>query len=200
MRQVWKVTREWLGCDVKGFLFLFAVSLTVSAYGQAVKDPVLPNPVRVSTRLELTLTVDHASIKTGEQMGVRVRYKNVSSRTMDLGSGSWMLDYAVTVADSSGAEPQRTSLGERWLKEQREPFISRSQGPLHVEPGADGEELAMDLAKIYQLTKPGTYFVRFLFRSMSPDSSDPLPKTVEEAQKVTIEEAVSNVAQFTITP
>jgi hypothetical protein len=69
-----------------------------------------------------------------------------------------------------------------------------------VEPGAEGQELAMDLAKIYQLTKPGTYSVRSMLRGIWPEPGDPRPTTVEEAQKVTIEEAISNAVQFTITP
>ena len=185
---------------MKGFLLLAALLTASIAHGQVVRDPVAPNPVRVSTRLQLILTVEHSNVKSGDPVGARTHYKNVSSKTIELGTGYWMLDYAAIVTDTSGAEPPRTSLGERWLQEQREPVLLRSEGPLYVEPGAQGQELAVDLAKIYQLTKPGTYFVRFMFRGVAPDPIEPRPTSVEEARKMPIEEGVSNLVQFTIVP
>ena len=185
---------------MKSLGLLIALSLAHALHGQVVKDPVAPNPVRVSTRLQLVLELQQPKVKSGERVGARTTYENISPSAIDVGSGDWTLDYAVTVTDELGRECPRTALGERWLNEQREPVLLRSEGPVHLEQGTEGKEISMDLAKIYQLTKPGVYFVRFLYRSIWPDPGESRPTSVEDAQRVPIEEAVSNVVQFEITP
>ncbi len=172
----------------------------IAAYGQTIKDPGLHNPVRVSTRLQLTVTLDKASVKLGEPVILRARYKNASSTKLGLGTGYWMLDYGLVVTDSSGAEPPRTALGEKWVQEQRESFLISSQGPIRLEAGAESTEFTLDVSKVYQLTRFGSYSVRLMFRGVWPEPGTPKPATVEESQQMPLEEAVSNVVQFTITP
>ena len=58
----------------------------------------------------------------------------------------------------------------------------------------------INAAYCYSLTKPGTYFVRLMFRSMWPEPGERWPTTIEEAQKTPMEEAVSELIPFTITP
>jgi hypothetical protein len=67
-------------------------------------------------------------------------------------------------------------------------------------PGEEGGEFVVDADRNYNLTKPGTYFVRLMFRSMWPEPGEPRPTTVEEAEKTPMEEAVSELIPFTITP
>ncbi len=167
---------------------------------QALRDSVFPDPVRASTRLQLTAKLDETTVKVGEPVVLRARYKNVSATNLELGTRYWVIDYGLVVTDSSGAEPPRTELGEKWLKEQREPVLLSSQGPFLLEPGAQGEEFAVDVTKAYRLTRPGSYSVQLMFRMVWPEPGTPVPTTVEESQKMPLEEAVSNVIQLTITP
>jgi hypothetical protein len=170
------------------------------ALGQALKDAVLPNPVVVSTRLQLKVGVEHPSLKLGEPVVVHARYKNVSSETVMVGTRHWDEDYALTVSDAFGAEVVRTALGEGWLMRQRGPLNTSSIGPFVLSPGEQGQEFVFDAAKYYQLNHPGTYFVRLILRHVLPDVPAPIPTTVEEYHKLPLEEAVSNLVQFVIVP
>jgi hypothetical protein len=53
-----------------GFGVFCAIALVVLgfAHGQAVKDPALPNPVRISTRLQVLATIELQSVRLGEPM------------------------------------------------------------------------------------------------------------------------------------
>lgn len=110
-----------------------------------------------------------------------------------------MQDYELKVTDASGAEPPRTALGERWLQEDRMGVLIHS-GSFDLKPGEESQVGLLDLAKIYQLYEPGKYFARLTFRGFRRDPSEPAPKTFEEAQEMTIEEAVSDLMPFTIIP
>jgi hypothetical protein len=66
-------------------------------------------------------------------------------------------------------------------------------------PGAEYGGGAIDVAKHYQLDRPGNYFVRIAWRIGVPPGV-PQPKTPQEIVKVPIEEAVSDLIPFTITP
>jgi hypothetical protein len=185
-------------------LGLFAAAVFAGppvAHGQNVRDVVRPNPVRISSRLQLTAAVEQMAVKLGQPARVHLRYKNMSSGAIMLGTANWRLAYTLTVTDSSGAEPPRTALGESWLQEQRQTNQEPSlMGPKRLEPGAEGEEVVVDIAKYYQLSRPGAYFVRMMFRDIWPDPGVPWRSTEEEGRKVILEEALSNVVQFTIVP
>jgi hypothetical protein len=165
--------------------------------GQALRDPALPNPVRVSTRLQVLATVEQQNVRLGEPIRVHFRTKNVSSAVLRIRNLDTAQDYGVIVTEASGLEPLLTPLGSLLRTHQS---IS-SQGPIPLAPGAESEEAVWDLAKLFQLTKPGRYFVRILFRGVWLErDEDPHPKTVEEERKITWEEAVSDPIPFTIAP
>jgi hypothetical protein len=170
------------------------------AHGQdtIIRD-VPKNPVRVSTRLQLIASVERASVKQGEPIRLHFHYKNVSTKVVTLRENGWMQDYELTVTDTSGAEPPRTALGQRWLQEQRNGMLLHS-GPFVLAPDEEGKDGLIDVGKIYQLNQPGRYFARLMFGSIQRDPTEPKPATIEEAQKMTIEEAVSELIPFTITP
>jgi hypothetical protein len=109
-------------------------------------------------------------------------------------------DYRLIVVDSSGTELPRTAFGENWLQQQREGVLLHSQGPLPLEPGEEGPEFVLNVAKVYQLTRPGTYFARLILRLIWPDPGERRPTTVKEAQKLPVEQVVSKMIRFTITP
>jgi hypothetical protein len=105
-------------------------------------------------------------------------------------------DEWIMVTDASGTELPLTKEGEKW----RQP--SRVSGPVVVGalfPGGEQGETIIDVSKHYQLDRPGNYFVRIARRiGVPPDV--PFPKTAEGAAKTPLEEAVSDLVPFTITP
>lgn len=66
-------------------------------------------------------------------------------------------------------------------------------------PGGDDGDHSIDITKHYQLGQPGNYFVR-IARRMGVPPDMPFPKTAQEAAKTPLEEAVSDLIPFTITP
>jgi hypothetical protein len=182
---------------VKGFIFLLASSLALSvALGQAIRDPGVPNPVRASTRLQMLASVERGSVKLGEPIELHMHAKNVSSVALKLSHNMEPYEYRVIVTDASGAELPRTPLGRSMLTV--EPMSFRD--PVVLEPGAEDQEVVWDLAKIYELTRPGKYFVRAMFRGPYPAPGAPRPTTYEETRTFPVEEAVSDLIPFTITP
>jgi len=147
----------------------------------------------ISTRVQFLATLNRESAKAGDPIELRLRVKNVSSKAVYMYDVYWMLDYTVVVTDASGEELPRTALGEQWRQEQREGFRG---GSLHMvpplQPDAEGEEFIIDIAKYYQLTKPGRYLVRAVRNNLDTDSG--------ERPTVAAVTAVSNTLAFTITP
>jgi hypothetical protein len=184
-----------------GLFQAIALASMSALNGQALRDSVLPNPVRISARLQLIATLERANVKLGEPMIVHAHYKNVSSNGLDLSpiARNSMISYALTVTDAAGAELQRTAAGESWLRGQRVENTSAVLAPVHLDPGAEGREFVVDAAQYYNLTKPGTYFVRLMFRSPGPDPNEPRP-TTSDPEKIPVERAVSDLISFTIAP
>lgn len=100
-------------CDVKAILLL---AMSLVALGQAVKDPVRPNPVRVSTRLQLVASLEQTSVKIGDPVRLRLHFKNVSSEVVGTSMNGWATDFWLTVIYASGTELPRTKEGDRMLR------------------------------------------------------------------------------------
>ena len=182
---------------VLGFLSAVAMIGGV-AHGQAVKDPARPNPVRVSTRLQLVASLEQAGVKIGGPVKLHLRFKNVSSDVVGTSQTSWAMDYWLTVTDASGAELPRTKEGDQMLRPGRAAGSSISS---LVPPGFEYGAGVVDIAEYFRLDRPGNYFVRIGYRGLSPAPGDPWPpKTQDENQKRTLEEAVSDLIPFTIVP
>jgi hypothetical protein len=62
-----------------GFLSVFAIVGLEVGHGQAVKDPVVPATVRVSSRLQLIASLEQATLEIGSPIILHYRLKNVSS-------------------------------------------------------------------------------------------------------------------------
>jgi hypothetical protein len=168
-----------------------------TARGQAVKDPALPNPVRVSTRVQMLVSLERASVKIGEPVRLHCHLKNVSSEVVHSGETAWSDDYWLVVTDASGAELPRTPLGDRKRRPARAAVHAIM---IALDPGEERDEGVTNVAELYQLNRPGKYFVRIAFR-LGPQPGDPWPPSTEEERlKGPREEAVSDLIPFTITP
>lgn len=164
------------------------------AHGQAVKDPVNPSPVRVSSRAQVIASLGEARAKLGEPIILHYHLKNVSSQAITLRYiGAY--DYWVMVTDAAGMELPLTKEGGR-LRGPPSPG-STMRGSLG--PGAEEHDQVIDVSKLYRLDRPGSYLVR-IARRMGVPPGLPQPETLQESANVPIEEAVSDLIPFTITP
>lgn len=183
---------------MKGFGLLSAIAMIgAGVYGQAVKDPARLNPVRVSSRAQVIASLEEARPKLGEPIILHYRFKNVSSQPLAVVSSEVNTDYWVMVTDAPGTELSLTKEGSR-LREP--PMVSNTiRGSLG--PGADLGEHSFDLRKLYQLDRPGDFFVR-IARRMGTDPNDPrLPSQDRKVlAQIPIEEAVSDLIPLTIVP
>lgn len=165
-------------------------------YGQAVKDPVRPNPVRVSSRAQLIASLERSSVRIGDPIKLHYRLKNVSSEAVTDSITDWSVIYWLIVTDFSGMELPRTKEGDR----RRQMPISTGPNVLgFLEPGANDGDHVTDLTELYQLDRPGSYFVRIAQRLGLPPG-EPRPRTAQEGAKLPLEEAVSDLIPFTMTP
>jgi hypothetical protein len=160
---------------------------------QSVKDPKWPNPVRISSRLQMLAGIERTEAKRGEPVIIHFHIKNASQEVLQPRHG----DYVVVVMDATGAEPPRTEHGKQMLDS-----IEISSRSDVLAPGAELGELAWDLTKIYDLSTPGRYFVRALFSGLGADPTDTRLRSnnTKILSQVPIEEAVSDLIPFTITP
>lgn len=173
-----------------------ALVLLGVAHGQAVKDPLWSNQVRLSSRAQLIASLEQAMVRPGDPITLHFRLRNVSSRAINLTWGAFDENYWLMVTDVSGTELPRTKEGDR-LRQPSKVEISAISGPLA--PGADDGDHSIDLTKHYQLDRPGNCFVRIARRiGVPPDV--PAPRTVDEIAKAPLEEAVSDLIPFTIAP
>jgi hypothetical protein len=170
------------------------------AYGQAIRDPAIPNPVRVSSRAQLVASLEQVSVRIGDPIKLHYRLKNVSSEVISpVVYSDWNDDCWLMVTDASGTELPRTKEGDRM----------RQRSTSHVgvvvdalSPGEDDGDHAIDATKHYQLDRPGNYFVRIARRIGVADRADPrlLSGDQKVASQIPIEEAVSDLIPFTIVP
>jgi hypothetical protein len=175
-------------------LFSAVVVVLGVAHGQAVKDPVGLNPVLVSSRVQVIASLERARPKLGEPIILHYHLKNVSSQAIMLRyAGTY--DSWVMVTDALGRELPLTKEGRAW----RGPPSPGSSVRGSLEPGAVDGDQAFDLTKLYQLDRPGDYFVR-IARRMGTPPDVPSPKTPQEMARTPLEEAVSDLIPFSITP
>jgi hypothetical protein len=183
-------------------LGLFSVAVLVGlvvVYGQAIKDPAGPNPVVVSSRVKMAASLEHASVRIGDPIKLHFGFKNVSSGIVRFVGSGFNDDYWLMVTDASGTELPRTEKGDRMRRR------STSQGPTisaALSPGQDEGGATLDVAELYRLDRPGNYFVRIVRRIGAADPADPRLLSVDQkaASQIPIEEAVSDLIPFTITP
>lgn len=177
------------------FPLAFAFVGLAATHGQAIKDPLLPNPLRVSTRLQMLATLEKETVKLGDPIVVRSHVKNVSGNALVRG----LQTYQVIVTDASGTEIARTSYGKAQLESND--VSSRVED---MAPGAESPEIRQDLSKMFELVRPGRYFVRVLILAgLGRDNpTDPRLRTNDPkvAAQVPIEVVVSDLIPFTITP
>jgi hypothetical protein len=166
-------------------VFLFAVLLPLSVgYGQQRRDRT---PI-TSTRLQLFAEVKPAGVKPGGPVTIEVKLKNVSSKNVHLGYSEPIFNYGITVVDMFGKEPPRTEWGDKLLRGE---VWSISQQDFDLEPGKE-EQAVLDITKIFQLTQPGTYFVRINRFGIWTEKDGDNDKFIETCYSPTV--------QFTISP
>jgi hypothetical protein len=159
------------------------------------QTPGNEHPIAASTRLRLTATIDPSSAKLNTPIMVRLALKNVSSKVVSIGDTSPEYDFELAVADSAGKEPPRTALGNRMRAGK---FVLLRSNRIDIEPGQEVVS-EIDVTKIYEITQPGTYFLRADHRNILPDPDAAHNSTVEESKRP-IEKAFSSPIQFTVVP
>lgn len=177
--------------------FAFPLVVLGVADGQAVRDPSMPNPVRISSRAQVPAYLERSSVRTGDSLKLHFRLRNVSSDVIrnlvlsDFNDDCWLM-----VTDALGVELPRTEKGDRWRRRSSSQTASVS---FALSPGEDDGDHVVDVAELYRLDRPGNYFVRIARRIGTPPDI-PFPKTAQEGAKAPLEEAVSDLIPFTITP
>jgi hypothetical protein len=136
-------------------------------------------------------------MRLGEPIYVKFHLTNLSSTAITLGETYPYDDYDLTVTDTLGRELPRTPKGEKVLRGE---IPAVHGGGVDIKPGEQIEE-SVNIADIYQFSKPGTYLVRAM-RNWTLGTIDEMrarARTPNEPVR-TIEKAVSNAVQFTIMP
>lgn len=194
-------------------LSVIALAGLTAAEGQAIKDPGLmwgpllganagdgwvpvPNPVRVSARTQMIASLEQSRVKIGEPLKLHFRFKNVSSEVIQMVGGGFDFDNWLIVTDASGTELPLSEKGQKW---RQRPTSQTATTMYALLPGQDDGDGILDVTDLYRLDRPGNYFLRIARRLGTPPDV-PRPKTPEEVQKTPLEEAVSDLIPFTITP
>ena len=162
--------------------------------GQTFRAERDARPVVASTRMQLRAAVDAVGVKLGTRIVVTLLLKNVSSALVTVGDSRPEYDYDLTVTDGSGKELPRTALGNQLFRHEYTILHSDSHD---LEPGQE-MKAGIEITRIYQVTQPGTYYMRAVFHSIWSD----LPgesKPVEESKRPT-EKVFSNPIQLTVVP
>lgn len=180
-------------------LFLVAASLGTNIMdGQAIKDPVESNPVLVSSRAQLIASLEQGSVRIGDRIILHYRLKNVSSGMIPLVYNDFSNDSWLMVTDASGTELPRTKEGDRL----RQPSTGLTADVVcSLGPTVEDADRIIDVSKLYQLDRPGKYFVR-IARRMGLPPGVPFPKypEIHDTSKAPLEEAVSELIPFAIVP
>jgi hypothetical protein len=181
-----------------GLLIAISVSGANLALGQTPGKTFAaerePRPVVASSRIQLRAAVDAASVRSGVPIVVKLLLRNASSTLVSVGDSRPEYDYDLTVTDGSGKELPRTALGNQLLRHEYSVLHSDSHD---LEPGQE-IEAEIEITRIYQVSQPGTYYMRAVFHAIWSD----LPgqsKSVDESKRPT-EKAFSNPLQFTVIP
>ncbi len=180
-------------------LFLGIAILGEGASAQIPRTTAEPNPGYASARLQLTASVESATVALGAPVLIKLRLRDVSAASVTVAITSEDVDYELFVTDASGKEVDRTPLGKGMFQ-----GVDESRAiTKHVDPGHE-IETQIDVTRIYALKQPGTYYVQVLRGRIVPDPSVAQPyansHSNKDAAKVAIEKAVSNKVQFTIIP
>jgi hypothetical protein len=179
-----------LGC----FLVLTMLSASI-ALGQTAGINHPPNHAIIpSDRIQVRAAIDPVRAKAGTPIVVKLVAKNIWYNVVGVSDYGSDVDYELIVVDSSGKEATRTPYGDRLF---RGGYVLLRTMLIYLEPGQE-IRAEIEVAKIYQLTQPGTYYTwatRDPFRG-SPDE----PTPTGDASKLPIERAFSNPVQFTIVP
>ena len=162
--------------------------------GQTFRAERDARPIVASTRMQLRAAVDAARVKLGTRIVLSLLLKNVSSALVTVGDSRPEYDYDLTLTDGSGKELPRTALGDQLFRHEYSILHSDSHD---LEPGQE-TKAEIEITRIYQVTQPGTYYMRAVFHAIWSD----LPgesKPVDESKRPT-EKAFSNPIQFTVVP
>lgn len=177
-------------------LALGLTSLYSIAVAQGTRTGPPPIPVVPSKRLQLLMALPSRTVKLGAPVLAKFTLRNTSATAITVGVFTPEYNYELTVTDASGKELPRTPLGERLL---RRDGIGGSTTADEIDPGRE-IEAALDISRIYQLTSPGTYLVRAVRNAILGDRAEMEQRARNPGERPSfVEEAISNVVQFTIT-
>jgi uncharacterized protein (TIGR03067 family) len=103
-------------------------------------------------------------VESGEAIPVKYVVKNVSKEEQILWHSGFWPNHVIVVKDAEGKEPPLTQFGQQCRKAFSPGGERGKNAPVRVPPG--GEDTAYeqyDLTKLYDLTKPGRYTVRYVY-------------------------------------
>jgi hypothetical protein len=164
-------------------VYALCACLTLSiGFGQRV-GRTTPKPVKVSTRLQLQLEVAPPIAALGGKVFAKLKLKNVSEKPVSIEEASPEVDYDVTVVDAAGREPERTAWGRKKLAGGY--AVLRSMA-MRLQPGEE-RQVNVEITGVFNLTEPGTYYVKVEFRSIYQDDPEENHKIAEIAYSNTVE-------------
>jgi len=181
-----------------GSFSVLALTALGAVYGQTIKDPASPNPVVVSSRAKVVASLEQASARVGDPIMLHFHLR-VTSGVVKYVRGGFNNDYWLIVTEASGAELPRTEKGDRLRQGSTAQVGTISTG---LSAGEEDEDDAVNLAQLYRLDRPGSYFVRIVRRIGAADPYDPRLRSGDPnvGRQIPIEEAVSDLIPFTIIP
>jgi RNA polymerase sigma factor (sigma-70 family) len=121
----------------------------------------------------------------GEPIEVKYVVKNVSKEEQTLWHSGFWANHQVLVNDADGKEPPLTEFGEERRKAFSPGGVRKKNSPVEVPAG--GEDAAYekyDLTKLFDLSKPGRYTVRYVYEEKQGGWEGRLPSN-EAAFEVT---------------
>jgi hypothetical protein len=157
------------------YVFAGALAVAALAGGGANRRDVLAAPAPAKAPaveefgmevkgLKAKVTLARKKIAVGKAIQVSYAVKNVSKVEQILWHSGFWPNHQILVRDAAGKEPPLTRLG-RQCRDAFAPDGGRDKNvPWKVAAGKeDATEGAYDLAKLYDLTKPGRYTVQYVY-------------------------------------
>ena len=129
--------------------------------------------------LRAKVTLAKEKFEAGEAVSVKYAVKNVSKQEQIVWHSGFWPNHLILVHDAGGKEPLLTPLG-RQCRKSFSPGGERSKN-VPVKVPAGGEDAAYeqyDLAKLYDLSRPGRYTVQYVYEEKQGGWEGRLPSNV----------------------
>jgi RNA polymerase sigma factor (sigma-70 family) len=139
--------------------------------------------------LRAKVTLAKKRFKVGEAIPVKYTVKNVSKVEQIVWHSGFWFNHLILVRDAKGKEPPLTVLGQQCRKSFSPGGPRKKNAPVKIPP--DREDTAYeqyDLAKLYDLSKPGRYTVQYVYEEKQGGWEGRLPSNTAGFE-IAVEEA-----------